>query len=82
MRVKDHRDGGTAARLGVPPSRVAAVGDWYNDVGMFRYAGHSFAMGHAPAAVREAATRVLRATSRLGGGVAEAIATLIAGGVS
>ena len=69
-----------AGRLGVPPSRVAAVGDWYNDVGMFRYAGHSFAMGHAPAAVRHAATRVLQATSRLGGGVAEAIALLIAGG--
>jgi hydroxymethylpyrimidine pyrophosphatase-like HAD family hydrolase len=44
---------------------------------MFRYAGRSFAMGHAPAIVRDAATDVLRSTSAAGGGVAEAIAALI-----
>ena len=70
-----------AQRLGLPASRVAAVGDWYNDVGMFKYAGRSFAMGHAPSAVRDVATDVLRATSRRGGGVAEAIGALIASGV-
>lgn len=70
-----------AELLGLPRSRVAAVGDWYNDVGMFNYVGRSFAMGHAPSAVRDAATDVLTATSRHGGGVAEAIGALIASGI-
>lgn len=66
-----------AQTLGLPPARVAAVGDWLNDLGMFEYAGRSFAMGHAPSVVRAAATDVLRSTSAAGGGVAEAIAALI-----
>lgn len=65
-----------AGRLGVPRARVAVVGDWLNDLGMFKYAGRSFAMGQAPEVVREAATDLLRATSATGGGVAEAIAAL------
>jgi hydroxymethylpyrimidine pyrophosphatase-like HAD family hydrolase len=69
-----------ALRLGLPRTRVAAVGDWLNDLGMFHFAGRSFAMGHAPAIVQSAATDVLRSTSRAGGGVAEAIAKLIATG--
>jgi Cof subfamily protein (haloacid dehalogenase superfamily) len=69
--------GHLAQSLGLPPARVAAVGDWLNDLGMFEFAGRSFAMGHAPAVVRAAATDVLRATSVAGGGVAEAIAALI-----
>jgi Cof subfamily protein (haloacid dehalogenase superfamily) len=69
-----------ARDLGLPPSRVAAVGDWFNDLGMFKYAGRSFAMAHAPAPVRGAASDVLRASSVRGGGVAEAIAALIAAG--
>jgi Cof subfamily protein (haloacid dehalogenase superfamily) len=67
-----------AERLGIPAARVVAVGDWLNDLGMFKYAGRSFAMGHAPDVVREAATDVLRATSAEGGGIAEAIAALLA----
>jgi Cof subfamily protein (haloacid dehalogenase superfamily) len=67
-----------ARRLGLPRTRVAAVGDWLNDLGMFGFAGRSFAMGHAPSILRSAATDVLRSTSRAGGGVAEAIAALIA----
>jgi hydroxymethylpyrimidine pyrophosphatase-like HAD family hydrolase len=67
-----------ARRLGMPRTRVAAVGDWLNDLGMFGFAGRSFAMGHAPTSVRNAATDVLRSTSRAGGGIAEAIAALIA----
>jgi Cof subfamily protein (haloacid dehalogenase superfamily) len=66
-----------AERLALPRSRVVAVGDWLNDLGMFQYAGRSFAMGHAPAVVRAAATDVLSATAVRGGGVAEAIAKLI-----
>jgi Cof subfamily protein (haloacid dehalogenase superfamily) len=68
-----------ALRLGLPRARVAAVGDWLNDLGMFSYAGRSFAMGHAPPSVRDAATDVLRSTSAAGGGIAEAIAALIRG---
>lgn len=66
-----------ATQLGLPRARVVAVGDWLNDLGMFGFAGRSFAMGHAPAIVQSAATDVLSATSRAGGGVAEAIARLI-----
>jgi hydroxymethylpyrimidine pyrophosphatase-like HAD family hydrolase len=66
-----------AERLALPRTRVAAVGDWLNDLGMFKYAGRSFAMGHAPAIVRDTATDVLRATAARGGGIAEAIAKLL-----
>jgi hydroxymethylpyrimidine pyrophosphatase-like HAD family hydrolase len=66
-----------ALRMDVPRARVAAIGDWFNDVGMFKYAGRSFAMGQAPAVVREAATDVVVSTSATGGGVAEAIAALL-----
>lgn len=66
-----------ADRLGVPRAHVAAVGDWYNDISMFGFAGRSFAMGHAPAPVREAATDTLTATAATGGGVAEAISLWI-----
>ena len=66
-----------AARLGVDRSRVAAVGDWFNDLGMFATAGRSFAMGQAPDRVRQAATDQLAATSASGGGVAEALGRLL-----
>jgi hydroxymethylpyrimidine pyrophosphatase-like HAD family hydrolase len=66
-----------AERLALPRARVAAVGDWLNDIGMFKFAGRSFAMGHAPDVVRAAATDVLVATAARGGGVAEAISRLI-----
>jgi Cof subfamily protein (haloacid dehalogenase superfamily) len=62
------------ARLGIERAHVAAVGDWYNDVPMFAWAGRSFAMGQAPDVVRAAATDVLSATAATGGGVAEALA--------
>ena len=67
-----------AARLGLPGTRVAAIGDWFNDLGMFAAAGRSFAMGQAPDAVRKVATDHLAATSATGGGVAEAIGKLLA----
>lgn len=69
-----------AARLEVPRPRVAAVGDWFNDLGMFAYAGRSFAMGQAPDVVHQAATDRMVATSATGGGVAEAIGKLLAAG--
>jgi len=45
-----------AASRGIDAERVAAVGDGFNDIEMFAVAGTSVAMGHAPAAVRAAAT--------------------------
>lgn len=51
-----------AAELGIAMEATVAVGDWLNDVSMLRRAGRSFAMGHAPAEVVEAAT------DHLGGG--------------
>lgn len=62
-----------AAQLGVAREDVCAVGDWYNDVPMFAWAGRSFVMGQSLPEVKKHATDELRATSDEGGGVAEAI---------
>jgi HAD superfamily hydrolase (TIGR01484 family) len=69
--------GRLAGRLGVSRERVAVVGDWLNDLGMFAIAGQSFAMAQAPEIVKRAATCTLGASSVTGGGVAEAIAALL-----
>lgn len=63
-----------AAHHGVDVSEVVAVGDWLNDVSMFKVAGRSFAMAHAPEEVKAAATDHLRADVTSGGGIAEAAA--------
>lgn len=44
--------------LRIPRESIAAIGDNYNDIPMFRAAGLSFAMGNAPEEVRSAADRV------------------------
>lgn len=44
-----------AARLGVSSREILAFGDNFNDIPMFRFAGCSYAMEHAPAEVRGAA---------------------------
>lgn len=62
-----------AESLHVPRERVAAVGDWFNDIGMLQWAGRSFAMDGAPQAVRDAASEVLDVRAGRGGGVARAI---------
>ena len=61
-----------ARHHGVTTSDVVAVGDWLNDIPMLRRAGRSFAMAQAPAAVKAAATDILKATHTSGGGLAEA----------
>jgi hydroxymethylpyrimidine pyrophosphatase-like HAD family hydrolase len=66
-----------AESLGLSRSDVAVIGDWYNDVAMFRWARRSYVMGQAPEAVVRAARHRLRATSQTGGGVAEAIEHLL-----
>lgn len=48
-----------AERLGVVPAEVWAVGDEWNDLPMFEWAGTAIAMGDAPAHVLAAADRVL-----------------------
>lgn len=57
---------------GCSVEEAVVVGDWLNDLPMFKVAGRSFAMGQAPDAVKAAATDVLEATSTTGGGIAEA----------
>jgi Cof subfamily protein (haloacid dehalogenase superfamily) len=61
-----------AAHHRIDVSEVVAVGDWLNDVSMFRVAGRSFAMAHAIEEVKAAATEHLRADVTTGGGIAEA----------
>jgi hydroxymethylpyrimidine pyrophosphatase-like HAD family hydrolase len=61
-----------ATQHGCAMEEVVTIGDWINDIPMFRAAGRSFAMGQAPDHVKDAATDVLVADSRTGGGIAEA----------
>jgi Cof subfamily protein (haloacid dehalogenase superfamily) len=61
--------------LGVDARDTAAIGDGENDIGMLRLAGHGVAMGHAPAAVREAADAVTGTNDAAG--VAAAVRDLL-----
>ncbi len=63
-----------AEQYGVAREDTAAAGDAYNDVTMLAWAGVSFAMAHAPEAVKQAATYVTEAAP--GDGVAEALERL------
>jgi hypothetical protein len=60
-----------AAREGIAPGEIAAVGDDDNDVEMIREAGLGIAMGNAVAPARAAADVVVRSNAE--GGVIEAI---------
>jgi hypothetical protein len=60
-----------AERLGLPLEQVAAIGDAYNDLSMFKIAGLSIAMGQAPAEVQARAHVVTADNSH--DGCAEAI---------
>lgn len=69
-----HRDCGKGAgalllaeAYGIPRRRIVALGDNYNDLDLFAVAGHSVAMGNAPAPVRAAADRVAPAVQASGG---------------
>lgn len=63
-----------AEHQGIDIEETVCVGDWLNDVPMLEAAGRAFAMGHAPEAVKAAATDVLEESQETGGGVARAIA--------
>jgi Cof subfamily protein (haloacid dehalogenase superfamily) len=60
-------------RLGIAREDCAVVGDWWNDVSMFGWAGRSFVMRGAPEEVCATASDRLRTPAGEGGGVAEAI---------
>jgi HAD superfamily hydrolase (TIGR01484 family) len=71
-----HKGTALAALCGLAGCTVdeaVVVGDWINDVPMFRVAGRSFAMGSSPDEVRAAASDTLLAEAGAGGGIAEAI---------
>lgn len=55
-----------AGSLGIPREQVMAVGDAFNDLPMLRWAGTSFAMAHAPEAVRAATTHIAEGGPGLG----------------
>jgi hypothetical protein len=62
-----------AGHYGIPLEETVCVGDWLNDLTMFRVAGRSFAMGQAPDEVKSAATDVLEETHEVGGGIATVV---------
>lgn len=62
-----------AQHHGIEPGEVVVVGDWENDVPMFRTAGRSFVMGQAPEHVKRTASDRLLSDIHSGGGIAEAI---------
>lgn len=66
-----------AEHLGIDQGRVAAIGDYLNDLEMMQFAGHSAAVGNAAEATRLAADRVVGTNEQ--GGVAEFIDFLLAG---
>lgn len=66
-----------AAQRGVPPERIAAIGDGLNDVRMVRQAGLGVAMGNADPRVRDVADR--HAPDHDRDGVAYAIERLLHG---
>jgi Cof subfamily protein (haloacid dehalogenase superfamily) len=70
---KGYALGRLAEKLGIPREQCVVVGDWYNDLSMFEFAGRSFAMAGAPDDVKRAATHRLVARAGEGCGVAEAI---------
>jgi Cof subfamily protein (haloacid dehalogenase superfamily) len=55
-----------ASHLGIPMSRVAAIGDERNDLSMFAVAGLAIAMGNAPADVQAAAEMVAPGNNEAG----------------
>ena len=73
---KAHAVRAAAARLGLAPSDLAALGDAENDVAMLREAGVGIAMGNATDAVLAAAAHRTAANDR--DGVALAIDALLA----
>jgi Cof subfamily protein (haloacid dehalogenase superfamily) len=66
-----------AKYLGITLKQVMAIGDYYNDLDMFKVAGLSIAMGNAPLEVRQAVHLIAPGNDE--GGAAWAISLAIAG---
>jgi Cof subfamily protein (haloacid dehalogenase superfamily) len=64
-----------ATRLQIDPARIASIGNWWNDMDMFRVSGMSVAMGNAPDEIKAGVDLV--APSNDQGGVAWALRKLI-----
>jgi Cof subfamily protein (haloacid dehalogenase superfamily) len=62
-----------AQELAIEPAQVAVVGDWYNDLSMFEFAGHAFAMPHAPSALKAVASHVLEVEALERGAIADVL---------
>ena len=74
---KWHAVSALAARRGIPPGRIAAIGDDENDISMLRGAGLGVAMANAGAAVKNAAD-IVTATNEEDG-VARVIERILTG---
>lgn len=61
--------------LGIEPSEIMVIGDSFNDLEMFRFAGLAVAMGNAPPAVQAEAHYITGTNDQ--GGVAEALIKFI-----
>jgi hypothetical protein len=64
-----------AKEMGVPAEATVAIGDNFNDIDMFSFAGTSVAMGNSPAGVKASADWVVASNDEHG--VAEAIHRLL-----
>ena len=63
---KGHAVQAICKKYGFSSSQVMAVGDFYNDLGMFREAGYSVAMGNAPDDIKSQADTVTRTNDENG----------------
>jgi hydroxymethylpyrimidine pyrophosphatase-like HAD family hydrolase len=61
--------------LGVPIGNTYAIGDYYNDIEMMKYAGHAVAVDNAPDEVKAVANEI--ADSNDNGGVGQFLYRLI-----
>lgn len=64
-----------ADHFGLEPAQIMSIGDYYNDLGMFRDSGFAVAMGNAPQGVKDAADYVTASHDE--DGVAAAIEKLL-----
>jgi hypothetical protein len=69
-----------AALRGIDRSRILAIGNYYNDIDMLRFAGFGVAMGNSPDEVKAAADAVTRSNDE--DGVAHAIYRFMLGTAS
>ncbi|HWP31491.1 MAG TPA: Cof-type HAD-IIB family hydrolase [Fimbriimonadales bacterium] len=65
-----------ASALGIPQNQTAAIGDYYNDLPMLEWAGHSAAVANAPEEVKKIVDLVVGANDD--GGVAAYIDLILA----